>query len=263
MLNSQESMPAGGNVRIHAENMRSEEVTIKTGQECKHDQYIVISIADQGCGITSSNLPKIFDPYFSTKDKGEQKGMGLGLSITSSIIYKHDGFILIDSIPDSGTTVSIYIPAVESHRQKHPLDDSKVIPSADKAIGTYKVLVMDDEKMLLEMTKSQLVSMGYEVMTSANAQEAISLFSQAHKTHNPFHIAILDLTIKGGTGGKDTLKELQLIDPEVKAVACSGYSEDPVIANFKEYGFRGAFTKPFSKAKLNDLLTKILSASEN
>lgn len=264
IINAKESMPEGGVVQIKADNISSEEVSRRTGQECKDDRYVVLSISDQGCGIPESDLPQIFDPYFSTKDRGARKGMGLGLSIASSIIHKHNGYILVQSKPNSGTTFTLFLPAVDL-----PLVDRAASgkptnqkEARDLAVTPYKIMIMDDEEMLLEMTKSQIDSLGqgYLVVTVGHGEEAIAAFSAAVAEGSPFDLLILDLTIKGGVGGKDTLAKIQETFPQVKAIACSGYSEDPVIANCEKYGFVGAMAKPFSRTALASLIERVLAS---
>ncbi|MCK9296942.1 MAG: ATP-binding protein [Desulfobulbaceae bacterium] len=242
--NAREAMPQGGAIRIRAENVDSvpgENRQLPGNQGAK---FVKVSIQDQGVGIAKEILPQVFDPYFSSKEMGQEKGMGLGLTVAYSIIKNHGGSIDIASQPNIGTTVSMYLPA--SDRQIVSLETrAELTPMANN-----KILVMDDEEMLRDVTRDILEMVGYRVETACNGEEAIELYAQAQLAGAPFGAVILDLTIKGGMGGRETIKRLQEIDPDIRAIVVSGYSHDPVMANFKEYGFFDALQKPY---RLEDL----------
>jgi len=242
--NAREAMPQGGAIRIRAENVDSvpgENRQLPGNQGAK---YVKISIQDQGVGIAKDILPQVFDPYFSSKEMGREKGMGLGLTVAYSIIKNHGGSIDIASQPNSGTTVSMYLPAID-RQIVSPEARAELTPMANN-----KILVMDDEKMLRDVTLDILEMVGYQVETACNGEEAVQLYSQAQLGGAPFGAVILDLTIKGGMGGRETIKRLKEIDPDIRAIVVSGYSNDPVMANFKEYGFFDALHKPY---RLEDL----------
>jgi CheY-like chemotaxis protein len=210
--------------------------------------YVRISVIDKGVGISRDVLPRIFDPFFTTKENGS----GLGLSIAYSVIKKHNGLITITSDVGVGTSVYIYLPA--SREKLHTVSRVQELFSRGKA----KILLMDDEEFLLDAISSILRSLGYSIETAVNGQKAIDLVKQAKLDGNPFEVVILDLTIPGGMGGKQAIKEIRKIDPDVKAIAASGYSDDPVIADPEQYGFKGALRKPYTVDELSDLLDLIL-----
>jgi PAS domain S-box-containing protein len=242
--NAREAMPQGGAIRIRAENVDSVPGENRQVSGNGGAKYVKVSIQDQGVGIAKEILPQVFDPYFSSKQMGQEKGMGLGLTVAYSIIKNHGGSIDIASQPNTGTTVSMYLPA--SDRQiVSPEAGAELTPMANN-----KILVMDDEAMLRDVTRDILEMVGYRVETACNGEEAIQIYTQAQRGDSPFGAVILDLTVKGGMGGRETIKRLQEIDPDIKAIVVSGYSNDPVMSNFKEYGFFDALHKPY---RLEDL----------
>lgn len=248
-INARQAMPDGGTIAIQAEN-----VTMDTESSLPIEAggYIKISLKDQGTGISQENLQKIFDPFFTTK----QAGSGLGLATSYSIIEKHKGYISVESQIDIGTTFYIYLPASLG---EIPMQDEKV--EKKPTIGTGKILVMDDEKHVRDTTASVLTSMGYEVTTTINGAEAIKTYKEEMASDNPFDAIILDLTIPGGMGGKEAIKELIEIDPGVKAVVSSGYSGDPILSNFREYGFMDLIPKPYKIQELNEILHRVITVN--
>ena len=246
ILNAVQAMPDGGTVRIGAEN-----VTIEAGKglPLKEGRYIRISMKDRGIGIPRNHLGKIFDPFFTTK----QKGSGLGLSTAYSIIKNHNGLVTVDSELGKGTVFYIYLPA---SREKK-VEKEKPVPKI--AEGEGKILVMDDEDMVLEATQELLREIGYTVEVARDGVEAIKRYEEAEEANQPFDVVILDLIVPGGLGGQETIQRLLEIDPKVKAVVSSGYSTDPVIAKHKEYGFTGAITKPYRIKELSIMLHKVMA----
>ncbi len=250
ILNAREAMPSGGIVSITVENIDAGSVGAPAEFPVKTGRYIRISIHDEGVGIDEAHKDKIFDPYFSTKNKGVQKGMGLGLAIAHSIINKHEGYIVVESRMGSGTTFQIYLPAF---RMECPEKD---VPGNGR--HACRILLMDDEKLMRDMVSQMLLHLGYDVEVAVDGSEAIEIYRRAKESGNPFHGVILDLTVKGGMGGLEALKTLKDYDPRAKAIVSSGYSQDPVIAHFKEYGFCGAIGKPYSLEKLKKVLNGVL-----
>jgi len=237
-------MPEGGIILITAENLLPEK-----GNDIPVDpgRYIRISIKDQGAGIAEKNLSKIFDPYFTTKEEGS----GLGLATAYSIIKKHDGHISVDSGSGTGTTFHIYLPASGKEIQLKE-------ESTDLLTGEGKILVMDDDKLLKEMMGQMLEMMGYEAEFARDGAEAIELFKKARESGKPYDTVILDLTIPGGMGGKEAIKKLLEIDPELRSVVFSGYSDDPVMSNYHKYGFSGMMSKPFDMQTLGKVLHDVM-----
>ncbi|MCF8146881.1 MAG: PAS domain S-box protein [Deltaproteobacteria bacterium] len=244
VINADQAMPDGGIIRVAAENLTIEK---RHDLPLKKGKYVKISIKDQGTGIGQDHLSKIFDPYFTTK----QAGSGLGLATTHSVIHKHDGCITVESALGRGTTFHIYLPASE-----------KAVPQKeeDKLLtGKGKVLVMDDEAPLRRMLAKILDQFGYEPEFAKDGVEAIQMVKEAKNSKEPYDAVILDLTIPGGMGGKQAIKKLIEIDPEIKAIVSSGYSDDPVMADFQEYGFKGSLAKPFDFKELARVLRAVMA----
>jgi len=243
VINANQAMPEGGIIQVAAENLIIED---GYGLQVKPGRYIKISITDQGVGIAENHLLNIFDPYFTTK----QEGNGLGLATTYSIIKKHAGHITVESQLGVGTTFHIYLPASE----KAVLEKEKV-----KLIkGQGRILVMDDEAPLRKMVGRMLKNLGYKSEFAKDGAEAIRMFKEIKEAEKPYDAVILDLTVPGGMGGKEAIKKLLEIDPEVKAIVSSGYSDDPVLANFQEYGFKDMMPKPFESLSLGKVLHEVL-----
>jgi two-component system, cell cycle sensor histidine kinase and response regulator CckA len=217
----------------------------------KPGKYIKISIKDQGVGILEKHLLHIFDPYFTTKHEGN----GLGLATTYSIIQKHNGHITVESQVGVGTTIHIYLPS--SDRAVPDKEEVKLIK------GQGRILVMDDEASLRKVVGIMLEKLGYESKFAKDGAEAIGMYKRAKEAEKSYAAVILDLTIPGGMGGKETIKYLLEIDPAIKAIVSSGYSDDPVLANFQEYGFKGIMSKPFEFRSLGKVLQAVLKGEKD
>ena len=246
IINANQAMPNGGSIRVSTENVT---VGSELNRTLPTGQYIMVSIEDSGIGIPQEHLPNIFEPYFSTK----QTGSGLGLATVYSIIKRHGGHIFVYSEIEKGTAFRIYLPA---SKEKLSKPQAQPVPMHK---GTGKILVMDDQDIVLRMIKRMLSSMGYEVTFASDGRQAIKLYEEALSSESPFKAVILDLTIPGGMGGASAINELLEIDPNVRAVVSSGYSNDPILSNHEDFGFSGILTKPYVKAKLSDVLNKIFS----
>ena len=249
VTNAQEAVGEQGTINVSCENVNIGEkdtLTLKDGK------YVKISIVDQGPGIPDKDLAKIFDPYFSTKEMGTQKGMGLGLSVSDSIVKKHDGIITVESELGTGTTFSIYLPAsvkeiIESAPVKKPVPEISVTRGG-------KILVMDDEEVIRDVSNALLTHLGYNVGVAVEGVEVIEMYEKAMKSEKPFEAVILDLTNKVGMGGAEAMAKLLEIDSDVKAIVTTGYSSDPIMNKFREHGFRGALPKPFNLDHLKTAL---------
>jgi len=247
--NAQEAMAEQGTINVSCGNVIIGEKDTLNLRDGKH---VKISIEDQGPGIPEKDLINIFDPYFSTKDMGTQKGMGLGLAVSDSIVKKHDGLITVESKLGTGTTFSIYLPASEKEIVgATPV--KKPAPEISESKGE-KILVMDDEAVVRDVSNALLTHLGYEVEVAADGVEAIELYKKAMESEKPFDMVILDLTNKIGMGGAETMVNLLEIDPDVKAIVASGYSNDPIMSNFRGHGFRTALPKPFNLDQLKTAL---------
>ncbi|QTA92463.1 ATP-binding response regulator [Desulfonema magnum] len=256
-MNADQAMPEGGTINVCAENFV---VDAEKGEHVlflAHGKYVKISLQDKGSGISEEHLPMIFDPYFSTKEKGTQKGMGLGLAIVYSVVKKHKGHIAVESEPGVGTTFHIYLPASEKETAEPRNVKVNSVPVAAEK-GKKKLLVMDDEEMIRNFLKQMLDRLGCETEFARDGGEAIDLYEKAKTSGEPFDAVILGLTVRGGMGGKEAVWRLKEIDSEVKAIISSGYSNDPVMMNFREYGFAGAIPKPCMKKELNNILHRVL-----
>jgi CheY-like chemotaxis protein len=251
LTNAKEAMPNGGHITVKAENVLFSQQGLLNQRE---GNYVKIAFIDKGSGIPDELLEKIFDPYFSTKEMGVKKGMGLGLSITHSIIKKHNGLITVKSVLGKGATFNIFLPTtVQPHKSLEESIVTKPLYNDHKG----RILVMDDEKMIWEVAGQMLTHLGYEIACAANGNEALEIYQDAMNKDTPFKAVILDLTIKGGLGGKDTIAKLLEIDPDVKAFVSSGYSDDPVVTGYKAYGFFGVIVKPYNIKELSDALAAI------
>ena len=252
IVNAAESMPDGGTIDVTAENFI---VAAERGLPLPDGKYVKVSIQDRGVGIPEEHLSRIFDPYFTTKEMGVQKGMGLGLATTYSIINRHDGHIIVESDVGGGTTFILYLP--EHEKDIRELKPDKPPRPEKPEIRTGRILVMDDEEMVGNITNQMLSRFGYDVEVAKDGAEAIELYKIAMDSGKPFEVVILDLTVKVGMGGKDAVKNLSAINPQAKAIVSSGYFNDPVMTDFRRYGFIGALPKPYTMKDLKEALDKV------
>jgi len=252
VINAREAMPDGGILSVIAKN----EVLDDALPNLKSGKYIRISIADQGSGIAAAEFEKIFDPYYSTKTFQGQKGTGLGLSISHSIIRKHGGDVMVESQIGVGTTLHVYLPAADENsaaaKPGQPAGNQQPI------FGEEKILVMDDEEMIRNLAGEILRHLGYEVDFAKDGAEAVKRYQAAMNSGKLFDAVILDLTVRGGMGAKETIQELRAIDPGVKGIVSSGYSDDPGMIDFKTYGFSGVIVKPYTLEELGEKLSRVL-----
>jgi len=198
-------------------------------------------------GIPEEYLGKIFDPYFTTKEKGR----GLGLASAYAIMKNHGGHIFVESQVGVGSTFSLYLPASDS-----PVIEQE--ETVDLVSGKEKILVMDDEEIVSIVVGEMLEHLGYDVAFAQDGEQALAMYSKALTSGRPFDAVIMDLTIPGGMGGKEAIRRILQIDPNVRAIVSSGYSNDPVMADFRQYGFAGMVEKPFNLEKLSEQVSKVL-----
>jgi|GEM_PF-1463214 len=249
VINATQAMPAGGVIKIGAENCR---LGAQAGIPLVEGPYVEISIADQGIGIPGDYLPRIFDPYFSTK----QQGSGLGLATVYSIIKNHEGHVTVTSQLGKGTTFTILLPAsIQAALTPRP-------SRLEIYQGTGRVLVMDDEPMVRDIAARMLTYLGYEATLTTDGAEALEQYRQALAEGHGFAVVILDLTIPGGMGGMETLEKLKALDSGVKALVSSGYAEDAIMTHYRDHGFAGVLQKPYKVEDLSVVLHSLLTAPE-
>ena len=224
LLNARQAMPEGGIIEVRAENVvfDADSLSLRSGK------YVMISVRDHGCGIAAEVLPRIFDPYFTTK----QGGSGLGLATVHAIIAKHEGYITVQSSPGVETTFSIYIPACETAQPEESTVGQQL------QTGSGRILVMDDEEALRILLAQILERLGYEVECARDGAEAIELYQKAKDSGRCFDVVLVDLTIPGGAGGKEVAARLREVDDSVVLIVSSGYSNTPIMSEFRSYGFQ-------------------------
>jgi len=247
IINAVQAMPQGGIVNVEAKNLV---ISRRRTLPLPRGNYVEISVRDYGIGITKEQLTRIFEPFFTTK----QKGSGLGLATSYSIIKNHDGHITVESKLGAGTTVHVYLPA---SMETAPIREEGIEETI--LVGKGRILVMDDEEIIQQFLHSGLTGIGYEVVLTKDGAEAIECYSKAKESGQPFDAVILDLTIPGGMGGKEAIKKLLEIDPDARVIVSSGYATDPVMADYRKYGFSAVITKPYVIEQLNETLYKLLS----
>jgi len=245
VLNAQQAMPRGGTLRIAC---RPVIIGPEDFLPLPQGPYVMITIQDEGTGIPETIINDIFDPYFTTK----KNGSGLGLSTCYSIMKKHGGHITVKSEVGVGTTFFLYFPEAKGACPQRAGSDDGI----DRL--SCRVLVTDDEEVVRAIAGEILGYFGCEVAYACDGAEAVALYQEAMKAGRPFDIVMLDLTIPGGMGGREAVERLREIDPDVKAIVVSGYSNDPVMAQYQSYGFCGVVSKPYRMIDLNRILKGIL-----
>jgi signal transduction histidine kinase/ActR/RegA family two-component response regulator len=240
LLNARQAMPSGGNIEVQAEN-----VPDPSGGE---EPRVRISIRDHGRGIEPEIQERIFDPYFTTKPGGS----GLGLATAYAIVAKHGGQIAVESFPDQGTLFTVHLPAA----LKAQLPEAVAVSGVE--LGTERLLVMDDDDTLLILFKAVLTQLGYDVQTARDGAEAIALYQASKVTGSGFDAVLLDLTVTGGIGGLEAAAHLRRLDPAARLIVSSGYSDAPVMSDFREYGFNAVIPKPWTVPEMSHVLRRVL-----
>lgn len=245
LLNAVQAMPWGGTIHVRVDNLTENR---EGASSMPPGRYVTIDIQDQGSGIPPEHLEQIFEPFFTTKHPGH----GLGLTIAQTIVAKHQGTLTVASVVGSGATFSLCLPASDTSLA------APLMEGTDVATGTGKVLVMDDEAAIRDIMCLTLTRMGYDVTSVADGAEAIRIYEQARVAGQPFALVILDVVVHVGMGGLETIAGLRQLDPLVKAIVCSGYANDAVMADCVRYGFSGMLIKPFTAQKLQDVVQRVL-----
>jgi PAS domain S-box-containing protein len=243
-INAKQAMPKGGRLEVRIDNVAGPAMPVHLASQ----DHVHITIRDSGPGIPPEHLQRIFDPFFTTKTQGS----GLGLATSHSIIAKHDGHIEVDSRAGQGAVFHIWLP------RAHATAESSLAPVAETKRGRGRVLVMDDEDFMLNIAASILRRCGYEVSLGKNSEQTVALAEEAVASGRSFHAAILDMTIPGGPGGKEIVHQLKVIDPTIKVLASSGYTNDEVMARPTEFGFDGSLPKPYTAQDLRLALASLV-----
>jgi len=251
VINANQAMPMGGIITIKAREVSvngSDALPLSAGD------YIKIEVHDLGVGIAPEDQDRVFDPYYTTK----QEGSGLGLATSYSIVKKHGGHMTLDSVPGKGTTFCVYLPISE---EEDNIEEEKVTVTEAPAGG--RVLIMDDEEALRELASGMLESLGFDVTGAADGEEAINKYREAMDRDRPFNFVVMDLTVKGGMGGKEAMEKIREMDPEAKGIVASGYSNDPVMADHEKYGFGTVLSKPYDIDDLEKSISRLFNAGKD
>ncbi|MFL6537975.1 MAG: PAS domain S-box protein [Chthoniobacterales bacterium] len=254
VVNADQAMPNGGTLRVVCDNFAYDGASPEFVPDLPPGDYIRIRVKDQGTGMTPECLKRIFDPYFTTKEKGT----GLGLATSYSIIKNHSGLITADSTVHVGSTFTIYLPALPEHEApaETPVQFSEVVT------GTGRILIVDDEETIRDLVDFVLTELGYEVHGAENALDGINLYRDKLEAGERFDLVILDLTLPGGMGGKEALKKLIELDPTVNAIVSSGYAMDATMSRYQDFGFRGVIAKPYEAAELGRVVHQVIESAQ-
>jgi PAS domain S-box-containing protein len=248
IINADQAMPEGGYIEISVNKV---EITKIDNIPIKAGIYLKMNISDNGPGIAPEHYDKMFVPYFTTKSKGS----GLGLATSFSIIKRHDGYIKFHSELGKGTTFSIFLPASSTKDSKK----EKLEKPSNSFVGDGRILIMDDDEKICRFLKKTLESLGFQADSAEDGDEAIEKYKTAMHENRPFKAVIMDLTIPGGMGGKETIKRLVEIDPNVVAIVSSGYSNDPIMSDYQRYNFKGVLAKPYTIDTLREIFSELFS----
>ncbi len=254
VVNADQAMPRGGTLHVSCENyLHSAADNSSDVVDLPPGNYVRVSITDEGVGIPERYLKRIFDPYFTTKPKGN----GLGLASTYSIIKNHQGLITVESEINVGSTFTIYLPAVA----RASAAEEKQRLSTGPITGQGRILIVDDEEAIRDLVEFTLTRLGYSVSTAETALAGVELYRQKLQASERFDLVILDLTLPGGMGGKEALKHLIEIDPDVNAIVSSGYATDATMSRYQDFGFRGVIAKPYEATELGRIVHDAIESS--
>jgi PAS domain S-box-containing protein len=254
VVNADQAMPNGGTLRVSCDNFTYRADTDPSVPDLLPGDYIRIAIRDEGVGIPENTLKRIFDPYFTTKPKGN----GLGLATTYSIIKNHNGLITVASQVHYGSTFTLYLPA--SRHVEIPVEPPRQLNQVIS--GTGRILIVDDEEAIRALVEFTLERLGYQVTQAESALEGVDIYRQKLEAGERFDAVILDLTLPGGMGGKEALKKLIEIDPTVNAIVSSGYAMDATMSRYQDFGFRGVIAKPYEAAELGKIVHEVIASSQ-
>ena len=245
LINACQAMPDGGVIEVSSRNGILE---INERPPLKEGRYVILSVKDNGIGIPGEHLQKIFDPYFTTK----QKGNGLGLATSYAIVRKHEGGIFVESKLGVGTTFHIYLPASWSKNA------GRICSEVKTREGEGRILIMDDVEAIRDVATNMLQSLGYTTVGARDGKEALEIYRESMNAGNPFAVVVMDLTVPGGMGGQEAVKDLLRMDPMAKVIVSSGYSFDGIMAEYKVHGFSGVVPKPYNLKQLGDAVGRLV-----
>jgi signal transduction histidine kinase/CheY-like chemotaxis protein len=245
VINAKEAMSGSGSIEITVENVRL--LPGESPPRPEGGRFVRISIRDEGVGIPEETLPRIFDPYFTTKEHGN----GLGLATSYSIVRNHGGTLTVSSKTGQGSTFVVLLPAGDG-----VVAETRLTPAPDGRRG--RILVMDDEEMVRDIASEMIRMLGHEVVCVENGARAVETFVESRESGRPFDVVILDLTVKGGEGGEGAVRRLRDIDPSVRAVVSSGYANNQVMSDYRAHGFSAFLSKPYRIEALRDCLNRLL-----
>jgi PAS domain S-box-containing protein len=254
VVNADQAMPNGGTLYVSCDNF-CYDTNDAVIPDLDPGDYVRVRIRDEGVGIPEKYIKRIYDPYFTTKPKGN----GLGLATAYSIIKNHNGLMTVESKVHVGTTFTIYLPAAATEQEELVVEaPRKLTPEIS---GTGRVLIVDDEDAIRDLVEFTLTRLGYEVSQAATALQGVDLYQDKLRTGKRFDLVILDLTLPGGMGGKEALKKLIEIDPTVNAIVSSGYATDATMSRYQDFGFRGVIAKPYEAAELGKIVHEVIESS--
>ena len=255
IINANQAMPDGGDIRIRMRNLHVRHAEVPA---LKLGDYICIEVGDEGIGISPHNLKKIFDPYFTTKTKGN----GLGLASSYSIIKMHRGTITADSSIGKGSIFKVYLPkSMQIAPAANPFEAEKEEPASEGIHrGKGRILVMDDMEAMMVVAGEILTVLGYDVEYSTNGNEAIKSYKTAKDAGDPFDACVFDLTVPGGMGGEEAANILIDYDPNLVAIASSGYTTSDVMSDYKNSAFKAVLPKPYRIKEMSDVLHELLNS---
>jgi CheY-like chemotaxis protein len=248
VLNAVQAMPGGGEIQL---SLANETLTAAAVATLPAGNYLRLEITDSGRGIAPDHLARIFEPFFTTKEYGT----GLGLATVYSVVQKHRGYITVESVIGRGTTFRMWLPAARIEPPVPPITTSPFEPIKGR------VLFMDDEEPIRMMTQALLERLGLKVTVTSEGDEAVREYATARTAGEPYDVVIFDLTVPGAMGGADAMREILKIDPAAKGIVSSGYSSDPVMANFRAHGFRGSVPKPYRIADIARTIREVMTGT--
>jgi CheY-like chemotaxis protein len=257
VVNADQAMPNGGTLRVTCDNFIYSSETSPFIPDLLPGDYIRITIKDEGVGIPDEYLKRIFDPYFTTKAKGN----GLGLATTYSIMKNHSGLITVDSKVHFGSTFTLYLPASRNQTNETEIEQPAATTITPVIEGSGRVLIVDDEETIRDLVDFTLSHIGYQVTGAETALDGVNMYRANLEAGERFDCVILDLTLPGGMGGKEALKRLIEIDPTVTAIVSSGYAMDATMSRYQDYGFRGVIAKPYEAAELGRVVHEVIQSS--